>query len=605
MARPEPTDGMSPASFEASADLDAQQLLAQTRKLTQINTRFEIALNNMVRGLSMFDADGNLIVCNALYRDLYGLPDELTAPGTPFSRIIAYHAAKDGSANTVDDLERQQAWIEAHMVQRKHGRIFSQTHNLADGRIILVTIQPLRDGGWVDIQEDVTEQTLAQERIAWLARHCPLTEIANRFHLREALEDALDRLKANDMLAVHLIDLDCFKQVNDTLGHAAGDAVLKAAAKRLQSVLRSSDIAGRVGGDEFVIVQTDLHVPEQASRLAERLVTTLSAPYRVLGANAAVGASIGIAIAPAHGTDADTLLRKADLALYRMKACGRGQCYLYTPDDETVALERMELRTALRDALGNQQLGLHYQPIVDVRAGTVTGCEALMRWRHPRLGMVPPSTFIPLAEKSGLIVAMGDWALHQACQDAAGWRSNIKVAVNLSPMQFVQPDLTTSIQHALETSGLEPARLEVEITEQAFLKSEARTIETLHQLRALGVRLVLDDFGAGIASLSHLRSFAFDKIKIDQSFISEMAARRDSMAIIGAVAGLAKMLGIGPVAEGVEGFEQVEGVAVAGCEEMQGFYFSQPVPSFEVEDAVAACVSKLSRGAEAGGFLRQ
>lgn len=605
MVRPNLIDEMSTASIEAGADLDAQQLLEQTRKLTQLNTRFEIALNNMARGLSMFDAEGNLIVCNALYRDLYDLPEELTVPGTPFSRIIAYHAAKDGRANSADDLKRQQAWIDAHVAERKHGRIFSQTHTLADGRIILVTIQPLRDGGWVDIQEDVTEKALAQERIAWLARHCPLTEIANRFHLRETLEEALDRLQANDMLAVHLIDLDYFKQVNDTLGHAAGDAVLKAAAKRLQSVLRSTDVVGRVGGDEFVIVQTELSALEQASGLAERLVKTLSAPYRVLGANAAVGASIGIAIAPDHGTDADTLLRKADLALYRMKSGGRGQSYLYTPADETVALERMELRNALRDALGNQQLGLHYQPIVDVRAGTVTGCEALMRWRHPRLGMVPPSTFIPIAEKSGLIVAMGEWAIHQACKDAAGWSSNIKVAVNLSAVQFDQPDLTASIQHALEASGLEPARLEVEITEQAFLKSETRTIEILNQLRALGVRLVLDDFGASFASLSHLRNFTFDKIKIDQSFISEMAARRDSMAIVGAVARLAKMLGIGPVAEGVEGFEQVEGVAVAGCEEMQGFYFSQPVPSFEVEDAVAACVSKLSRDAEAGGFLRQ
>lgn len=605
MARPEVIDEVSTASTEADADLDAQQLLAQSRKLAQLNSRFEIALNNMARGLSMFDAEGNLIVCNGLYRELYDLPEGLTAPGTPFSRIIAYHAAKDGSPNSAEDLARQQAWIEAHITERRHGKVFNQTHTLADGRIILVTIQPLRDGGWVDIQEDVTEKTLAHERIAWLATHCPLTEIANRFHLRDTLKAALARLKANELLAVHLVDLDYFKQVNDTLGHAAGDAVLKAAAKRLQSVLRSGDVVGRVGGDEFVIVQTNLNATEQAAGLAERLVKTLSAPYRVLGSNAAVGASIGIAIAPAHGTDADTLLRNADLALYRMKTCGRGQPYLYTPNDEAVALERMELRTALRDALGKHQLGLHYQPIVDVRAGTVTGCEALMRWRHPRLGMVPPSTFIPLAEKSGLIVSMGEWALNQACRDAAGWRSNIKVAVNLSAVQLDQSDLPASVQHALDTSGLEPARLEVEITEQAFLNSEARTIEILNQLRALGVRLVLDDFGAGFASLSHLRNFAFDKIKIDQSFISEMAARRDSMAIVGAVTGLAKMLGIGPVAEGVEGLEQVAGVTVAGCEEMQGFYFSQPVPSIEVEDAVAACVSKLARSAAVGGLPRQ
>jgi diguanylate cyclase (GGDEF)-like protein len=399
---------------------------------------------------------------------------------------------------------------------------------------------------------------------------------------------------------VHLVDLDYFKQVNDTLGHAAGDAVLKAVAKRMQAALRDTDLLGRVGGDEFAIVQTEISGPEQAARLAERLVKTLNAPYRVLGSNASIGASVGIAIAPDHGADADTLLRKADMALYRMKTCGRGNSYVYRPDDEAVALERMELRNALRDALKNRQIGLYYQPIVDVRAGTVTGCEALMRWSHPRLGMVPPSTFIPIAEKSGLIVAMGDWALHQACRDAAGWRSEIKVAVNLSAVQFEQPDLAASIQHALDTSGLKPERLEVEITESALLKSETRTLDTLNRLRALGVRLVLDDFGTGFASLNYLRCFAFDKIKIDQSFISEMTDRQDCMAIVGAVTGLAKTLGIDPVAEGVEGFEQVEGVAVAGCEAMHGFYFSHPVPSFEVEAAVADCVSRLARVSSAG-----
>ena len=605
MARPELNDEMAIASIEAGASLDAQQLLEQTRKLTQINARFEIALNNMARGLSMFDAEGRLIVCNDVYRNIYELPEELTVPGTPFSRIIAYHAAKKDRPNSAEDLKRQKAWIDQHAEELQHGKIFNTTHSLPDGRIILVTVQPLRDGGWVDIQEDVTEKTLAQERISWLARHCALTEVANRFHLREQLDEALGRLNAHGMLAVHLVDLDYFKQVNDTLGHAAGDAVLKAVAKRMRAVLRDTDVVGRVGGDEFAIIQTAIPGVEQASKLADRLVKTLNAPYRVLGANATIGASIGIAIAPEHGSDSDTLLRKADMALYRMKTCGRGQSYVYRPDDEAVALERMELRNALRDALKHHQLGLHYQPVVDVRAGTVTCCEALMRWSHPRLGMVPPSTFIPIAEKSGLIVAMGEWALHQACKDAAGWSPNINVAVNLSAVQFEQADLATSIQHALDASGLQPDRLEVEITERAMLKGRERTFETLKRLRALGVRLVLDDFGTGFASLNYLRAFAFDKIKIDQSFISAMRNRRDCLAIVGAVTGLAKMLGIEPVAEGVEGFEQLAGVEVAGCEEMQGFYFSHPVPSFQVEAAVAQCMTKLAHRAEAGGFVRQ
>ncbi len=597
MVRPELLTETSDASTEAVASLDAEQLLAQARKLALINTRFEIALNNMARGLSMFDSEGRLIVCNALYREFYNLPAELTEPGTPFSHIIAYHAAKDTRVDAAEALRHQKLWIEEQRDELKRGKIFSRTHTLPDGRIVLVTIQPLQDGGWVDTQEDVTEKTAAQERIAWLARHCPLTEIANRFHLRETLEHALKRLEANSVLAVHLIDLDYFKQVNDTLGHAAGDAVLKVAAKRMRASLRTTDMVGRVGGDEFAVIQTAISGSEQASGLAERLTRTLNASYRVLGSDATVGASIGIALAPEHGRDADTLLRKADMALYRAKSCGRGHAFFYRSDDEAAAHERMALRTALRDALANRQLGLHYQPIVDMRSGTVTSCEALMRWYHPQLGLVPPATFIPIAESSGLIVSLGEWALHQACRDAAGWRSKMNVAVNLSAVQLDQSDLAVSIRHALDASGLAPSRLEVEITEQALLKREARAVETLKRLRALGVRLVLDNFGTGFASLNHLRAFAFDKIKIDPSFIHAISDRHDGMAIVGAVAGLAKTLGIEAVAEGVEGFDQLEGVTVAGCGEMQGFYFSRPVPAFEIEAAVAACVSKLSRAA--------
>lgn len=581
--------------MHAEAMLDAQRLIEQTNKLTKLNKRFEIALNNMARGLSMFDAERRLIVCNPLYRDIYSLPEELTVPGTPFSRIVAYHDAKEGCANTADALKRQHLWMEQHAAELQHGRTFTYRQELPNGRILLVTIQPLKDGGWVDIQEDITEQAGAQERIAWLARHCPLTEIANRFHLRERLEEELERLGPGGQLAVHIVDLDYFKQVNDTLGHAAGDAVLKAVAQRMRATVRESDIVGRVGGDEFAIVQCDISGPEQAVRLAERLVKVLNAPYRVLGASTGIGASVGIAISPSHGRTSDMLLRKADMALYRAKTCGRGTFSIYREQDETVTLQRMELRGALKNALKNRQIGLHYQPIVDVKAGAVTGCEALMRWRHPQLGMVPPTTFIPIAEKSGLIVAMGDWALQQACRDAAGWRSDMKVAVNISAVQLCQSNLTASVKRALEQTGLAASRLEIEITEAAFLRDAARTLAVLDELRALGVRLVLDDFGAGFASLNHLRSFTFDKIKIDQSFVGEMAERRDSRAIIGAVTGLAKTLGIGPVAEGVEGAQQLAGVTIAGCEEMQGFYFSRPVPSGDLEAAVADCVTRLSR----------
>lgn len=602
MAHSESNTPFPIAQEQADASLNAS-LLEQTRALAQLNARFEIALNNMARGLSMFDARGNLIVCNDLYREIYELPDELTRPETPFSKIIAFHAAKEGRPNSVQDLEAQQAWLEKHLAELKHGQVFTHTHNLANGRVIHVTIQPLQDGGWVDIQEDVTEKMAAQDRILWLARHCPLTEIANRFHLRELLEEATVQIgTSNSRIAVHLVDLDFFKRVNDTLGHAAGDAVLKAVAKRMRGTLRDSDIVGRVGGDEFVIIQFDVGDADDALNLADRLVKTLKAPFRVLGSDVTIGASIGIAVAPDHGDDPDTLLRKADMALYRVKAGGRGKSYIYNDEDEAVALEHMELKSALQEALASKQLTLFYQPIVDVKAGVVTGCEALMRWRHPRLGMVPPSTFIPIAEKSGLIITLGEWALHQACRDAATWRSGIKVAVNLSAAQFDHGDLADAVQRALEASGLEPQRLEIEIAEATLLSSEVRAIETLERLRTLGVRLVLQDFGSSFASLNYLRTFAFDKIKIDQSFVSDAPGRRDSLAIVGAVAGLAKTLGIGPVAGGVEFAEQVETATEAGCAEMQGFYFSHPVPASEVEETLAACSQQLWQ--EARQFTR-
>jgi diguanylate cyclase (GGDEF)-like protein len=598
MARADATDtAASDPIVSAQGSLDTQRLIEHTQKLAQINSWFEVALNNMARGLSMFDAARRLIVCNGLYREIYELPDELTVPGTPFSKIVAYHSAHEGSRNTVEELRRQQDWIEQHARELQHGKTFTHTQHLKNGRIILVTNQPLADGGWVDIQEDVTEKTLAQERISWLARHCPLTELANRFHLRERLDEEIQRIKPNTLIAVHLVDLDYFKQVNDTLGHAAGDAVLKAVAKRMRATLRDTDFVGRLGGDEFAIIQTDVAAPEQAAMLAHRLVKILNAPYRVLGANAGIGASIGIALCPDHGNDTDTLLRRADTALYRVKTGGRGSSYIYRPEDEKIASERIELQSDLREALREKQLCLHYQPIVDVNAGIVTGCEALMRWNHPKLGLIPPAMFIPLAERTGLILAMGEWALEQACQDAATWGPGLKVAVNISPVQFNQGDLAASVKTALDRSGLDASRLEIEITESTMLKCEERTLSALAALRRLGVRLVLDDFGTGFASLQYLRNFSFDKIKIDRSFISEMAERRDCMAIVGAVTGLARSLGIGPVAEGIEGPEQLRGVAFAGCQEMQGFYFSRPVPAADVEGAVAQALVNL-RGAE-------
>jgi diguanylate cyclase (GGDEF)-like protein len=314
-------------------ETNAQSLGRHTDTLARLNSSFEIAVNNMARGLSMFDAERRLVVCNALYREIYGLTESVTAPGTPFSKIISFHCAQNDLSETDADLIQQQSWIDAHARALARGKLFSHLQHLRNGRIVLATCQPLADGGWVDTQEDVTETTRAQDRIAWLARHCPLTEIANRGHFRDRLNEISSSLDAGQMLAVHLVDLDHFKQVNDTLGHAAGDSVLKAAAGRMLAILGDRGVAGRLGGDEFAIIQTGLSQPEQAGHLARRLIETLSAPYRAIGSAARVGASVGIAISPAHGDDTDTLLQKADLALYRAKMRGRGGFVIYDSAD--------------------------------------------------------------------------------------------------------------------------------------------------------------------------------------------------------------------------------------------------------------------------------
>ncbi len=574
---------------------DVQRLLDEARKLTELNSSFEVALNNMARGLSMFDAEQRLTVSNSIYRQIYDLPDDVSAPGTPFSKIIAYHTASTGTPDTAEELMKQRLWLDRHVLELRHGKTFTHTQHLPNGRVILVTCQPLADGGWVDIHEDITERTMAEERVAWLARHCPLTEIPNRLSIRERLEAEIKRLRPNERIALHFVDLDHFTRVNETLGHATGDAVLKAVAKRMLSTIRDSDFVGRIGGDEFAIIQKEVVDPQQATRLGERLLKILNAPYRILGSDAGVGASIGIALCPDHGEDADTLMQRADTALYRVKTCGRASLAIYQPSDDKIARDRIELQSDLRSALKRSQLLLHYQPVVDIKSGTVTGCEALMRWRHPKLGMLPPATFIPIAEKTGMIASMGEWAIRQACQDAARWRLDVNVAVNVSPLQFEQGDLANAVEEALKRTGLDPGRLELEITEAALVKREAKTLETLQRLRALGVRIVLDDFGNSFSSLSFLRSFSFDKIKIDRAFVDDVSGRPDRMAVVGAVTGLALALGIGPVAEGIEAIEQIEGVSGAGCQEMQGFYFSHPVPASDVDAAIAHCLDKLIR----------
>ena len=416
-------DSPSPSDMAAVLASVAGYSTARSDKeqLARVNQWFEVALNNMARGLSMFDAEQRLIVCNKLYREIYDLPEELTRPGTPLSDIVRYHVMRETGRSSPEDIELQRKWIAEHVAELARGKAFTHTQHLTGGRTILVTNQPLSDGSWVDLQEDITERRQAEEKISWLARHDALTEIPNRFHFHEQLKTALQSLPLGDGLAVHWIDLDHFKDVNDDFGHPVGDALLKSIGARLHATVRRPDFVGRLGGDEFAIVQSGVTCREQAIAFADRILRTLSEPHQLMGHTVAAAASVGIALAPEQGRSADELLKNADIALYHAKAKGRGTYVLFDPDYGYEKQSRRRLEADLGVALKERQLELYYQPIRDVKTRAVKCCEALMRWHHPQLGLVPPSDFIPLAEETGLIIAMGEWALHQACKDAMTW----------------------------------------------------------------------------------------------------------------------------------------------------------------------------------------
>jgi diguanylate cyclase (GGDEF)-like protein len=463
-----------------------------------------------------------------------------------------------------------------------------------------VSNQPLPNGGWVDIQEDVTEKRRAERRIKWLARHDPLTEVSNRLHFREALQEAFKQLGDQRGFALHWIDLDKFKEVNDTLGHPVGDALLKSVAKRLLATVRKPDLVARLGGDEFAVIQAEAANQTEAKRMAMRMVSALAQPHLVLGQHVDCGASIGVALAPGHGGTAEELLKSADLALYSAKSAGRGTAVIFEPGEHVDGGERRRMEKDLKEALRNGQLELYYQPIIDIAEKKVASFESLMRWHHPELGTLAPAEFIPIAEETGQMVEMGFWALREACREAVGWPEGIRVTINLSAVQFQSGNLLEAVETALSESGLLPERLELEITESVLLLDDASTLKTLHDLRALGIRIALDDFGTAYASLSYLRSFPFDKIKLDRSFVRDLgcAPRQDSVAIVHAVASLASQMHMTTTAEGVETTKQMKSVLGAGYDELQGFYFSEPVPAQEVGQALDRCRSLLKRAAK-------
>lgn len=564
-------------------------LLEQKKALEQLNSWFELALNNMVRGLSMFDADERLIVCNSSYRQLYALPEELTRPGTPLLDIVRYHLRCETGRDASIEEARFFEWLSDHRIKLAEGKSFSKVQNLRSGRTLLVTYQPLAGGGWVDIQEDITEKRRAEEKIEWLAHHDALTGLANRFYFRQTFEEALKGLGKGCTLALHWLDLDEFKEINDTYGHPIGDALLKAVAQRLRACTRRTDFLARLGGDEFAIIQSGASRPDQCERLARRVLSSICRPYNILGNVISISGSMGVVRAPVHGRNPDELLKNADVALYNVKSAGRRGFELFGRASSRHVDAQRRLETDIQCALSRNQFELHYQPILGLRTHRVTSCEALLRWNHPREGLLAPDGFLSLAEKTGAIVDIGRWVLQRACSDAAGWGSEMTVTVNLSWLQFESGDLTGIVRDALADAKLPSSRLEVEIGEGLLNRDKGNMRGILEELHQLGVGITLDDFGKLTGSLSSLRAFPFDKVKIDRTLVQGSGG---NAAVVRAVASLAEDLGMATVAEGVETIDELNSVTRAGCNRAQGFYIGRPVPADELAAILAECARR-------------
>ena len=576
----------SEAALRKAHDELEQQVSERTADLQSQNLRFDAALNNMVQGLLMFDSAGALIISNRRFSEMFELPTEQWKASALGLTVLQIIDLTDCLTNVAMKNKSQNVAELQNILDR--GQAGALVFELTNGRTFGVSCSPMPDGGFVITLDDTTEQRRTQDQISHMAHYDALTDLPNRIHFYEAMEQLLTRGPQSRAFAVLSLDLDHFKSVNDTLGHPIGDKLLQVAAARMRACVREADIVARLGGDEFAIVQVTFERPHDATSLATRLIDGMSAPYQLDGHQVIVGASIGIAIAPGDGTAPDQLVKNADLALYRCKADGGNVYRFFEAQMDARMRERRALELDLRKALMNGEFALNYQPIVNLKTGRVTACEALIRWHQPERGLVPPLEFIPIAEETGLIVPIGEWVLERACTDAVEWPDEIAVAVNVSPVQFKTGDFVQVVTSALEKSRMPAHRLELEITELVLMHDSNAALALLHQLKELGVSIAMDDFGTGYSSLGYLRSFPFDRIKIDQSFIRDLTSNKESMAILRAVVGLGSSLNIVTTAEGVETQDQLEILRTEGCADVQGYFFSPPKGAAETKSLLGS-----------------
>ncbi|HVY18732.1 MAG TPA: EAL domain-containing protein [Bauldia sp.] len=558
------------------------------RDISLLANRFDTALNNMPHGLCMFDANQRVVVTNQRFREILGLELEIGQKGQTVRELLLYSV--DAGAILRSEVDRLAREIESRL---KGKDISGLTILKQDGRTLSLTFQSMAQGGSVVLIEDVTERKSAEARISHLARYDSLTGLPNRMYMREQMEKALVGADSKPV-AVMFVDLDQFKQVNDTLGHPRGDVLLRAVADRLRHLVRPSDIVARFGGDEFVVVQTPSSGPEEAAALARRIVATLSDTYEVDGHQVVIGASVGIAMSPRDANAPDHLLKIADMALYWAKADQRGTWRFFEPEMDIRAHARRTMELDLRHALANNAFQVFYQPLFDLKTKRVSTCEALLRWPHALRGMISPAEFIPVAEEMGLIVDLGKWVLTEACRECATWPTDVRVAVNLSANQFRRGNVVKTIEQALAETGLDPSRLEIEITESVLFQDTRATRAILDELRDLGVRLSLDDFGTGYSSLSYLQSLPLNKVKIDRSFLEGLDTGDRALVLLRGIARLSGELGLAVTVEGVETVEQLALIAAEpSVTEAQGWLFAPALPAREVRTLLSSTIPEM------------